>query len=188
MTIEVQIFGRDMEVSEHLHKYVSKRASKLDRYLKGIREVRVDLGYAKTARHAGDRYVAQITLHGKGFTLRSEERTDDIRSAFDVAHKKIQRRIENYKGKRFRVRGDGTSLADDAMEILQVEGKDEETNEIARRKKFLLNPMDEEEALEQMKLLGHEDFFIFLNVDLDTVSVLYRRRDGSYGLINTEMA
>jgi putative sigma-54 modulation protein len=196
MTVEFDIQGRDMEVDDRLYDYVSKKVSKLDRFINGITDGRVDLAYVKNARSAEDRQVAQITIRGKGFILRSEVRTDDIYSAFDSALDKIERRIRRYKGKRFRGRGDGTSVAEDALKAIaemeaDVEWEDEAEEvtfpTIARRKHFMLIPMDETEAILQMELLGHEDFFVFYNANTDNVNVLYRRRDGSFGLIETEI-
>jgi putative sigma-54 modulation protein len=191
MTIDVDIQGREMAVSDRLYEYVEGKASKLDRYINGITEVRVDLAYAKSARSANDRQVAQITIRGKGFILRAEERTDDIYSAFDSAMDKIQRRIEKYKGKRFRGRGDGVSVAEDALRVMaekeELEEEAVDVPKIIRRKKFSLVPMDEIEAILQMEMLGHEDFFVFYNANTDAVNVLYRRRDGNYGLIETEI-
>lgn len=186
MTLEVDIYGRSLDVTDHMKEYVDKKVSKLDRYLPGIEEARVDLAYVKSARSANDRQVAQITVRGKGFILRSEERADDIYAALDTALDKMQRRIERYKGKRYRGRGDGKSADEVATPILE-----EETCElgpaIVRRKHFPLVPMDEYEAIEQMSLLGHENFFIFYNVNTKAVNVLYIRRDGNYGLIEPEI-
>jgi putative sigma-54 modulation protein len=98
----------------------------------------------------------------------------------------MQRRIERYKGKHYRGRGDGRSAA----EVLQTEAEEESTElgpVIVRRKRFTLVPMDEMEALEQMELLGHELFFVFFNVNSNAVNVLYKRRDGNYGLIEPDI-
>jgi putative sigma-54 modulation protein len=99
---------------------------------------------------------------------------------------KLQRQMERYKGKRQKGRGDGKSASEVIPEVVE-----EETEEgraiIVRRKKFVLTPMDELEALEQMKLLSHEDFFVFFNSVTKSVNVLYLRRDGLYGLIETEI-
>ena len=187
MTVEVDIFSRNMEVTDHIKDYVGKRVSKLDRYLGGIDEARVDLAYVKSARSASDRQVAQITIRGRGFILRSEERGDDIFTAFDTALDKMQRRIERYKGKRNHGRGDGRSTADVAPMPVVEEETEEELHEIVRRKRFPLVPMDENEALEQMSLLGHESFFVFYNANTSKVNILYRRRDGTYGLIEPEV-
>lgn len=189
MALEVDIYGRNMEVTDRINDYVTKKVSKLDRFLPGIEEARVDLAYVKSARSAGDRQVAQITVRGKGFILRSEERSEDVFAALDMALDKMQRQIERFKGKHYRGRGDGKSAAEVASpgmeEIPLLE--DEETGElrpaIVRRKRFMLAPMSELEALEQMDLLGHENFFVFFNGNTNTINVLYRRRDGMYGLI-----
>lgn len=192
MTIKVDIKSNGFEVKDRLFDYVNKKAGKLDRYLNDLEEVKVELTYAKSSKMINDRFVAQITLLGKKIMLRSEERADDIYPAFDAAMDKIQRRIERFKGKRSRGRGDGVSVGQATLEMEQdvhlEESAVKEEPLIARRKKFILYPMDEYEAMEQSKLLGHEDFFVFFNMNTNSVNVLYTRRDGTYGLIETEMA
>ncbi len=191
MALEVEIYGRSMEVTDRVKDYVTKKVSKLDRYLPGIEEARVELSYVKSARSAADRQVAQITVRGKGFILRSEERADDIFAALDTALEKMQRRVERFKGKHYRGRGDGKSVGEVVEAPAEESEGEEETGElglvIARRKRFVLPPMNEMEALEQMVLLGHETFFIFYNANTNAVNVLYRRRDGTYGLIEPEI-
>jgi putative sigma-54 modulation protein len=174
-----------MEVTDRLRDYVKKKIVKLDRYLGDLEEARVELAFVKSARSAGDRQVAQLTVRGKGYLLRSEERSDDIFAAFDSALDKMQRQMERFKGKRQRGRGDGKTAAQVTTEKAPV--VEEARSLIVRRKKFLLTPMDEEEALEQMVNLSHEDFFIFYNQVTNSVNVLYRRREGDYGLIETEI-
>ena len=183
MALEVDVYGRNNEVKNRIQDYVTKKVNKLDRYLPGIEEARVDVAYVKSARSASDRQVAQITVRGRGFILRSEERSDDIFTAFDAALDKMQRRIERYKGKRYRGRGDGRSAAEVVSEAPPEEESGELGPVIARRKRFTLVPMDEMEALEQMELLGHENFFVFYNVTTNAINVLYKRRDGTYGMI-----
>ena len=190
MALEIEIFAKNMEVTDRVREYVDKKVSKLDRYLDSIDETRVDLAYLKSARSAADRQVAQITIRGKGFILRSEERADDLFAAIDEAVDKIQRQIRRFKGKRSRGRGDGLNtkvMAAQAEMALEAQEEFEEQPVIARRKQFTLIPMDENEAIEQMKLLGHEDFFVFYNANTSTINVLYRRRDGSYGLIEPQI-
>ncbi|MBN2548613.1 MAG: ribosome-associated translation inhibitor RaiA [Anaerolineales bacterium] len=188
MALEIEIAGRNLEVTDRIRDHVNKKVGRLDRYLPGIEEARVDLAYVKSARSAADRQVAQITVRGKGFILRSEERADDIFAALDTAIDKIQRRIERFKGKRNRGRGDGKSAAEVTPSVVEEEESGELGPVIARRKRFLLTPMNELEALEQMMLLGHENFFIFYNANSNSVNVLYRRRDGTYGLIEPDIA
>jgi putative sigma-54 modulation protein len=172
-----------MRLTDTLREYVDKKAAKLERYLQEIEEVRVELSHIKSARNALDRQVAQITVHGKGFILRSEERADDIHAAFDTALDKIQRQIDRYKGKHYRGRGDGRSAAEVVEEELPVDETGELLPLIGRRKKFMVLPMTEDEALEQMRLLGHDNFFVFFNAEQNAMQVLYRRRNGTYGLI-----
>ena len=190
MTTHVEIFGRNLDINKKLDDYIVKKASKLDRYLGDVENARVDLAYVKTARSASDRNVAQITVRGKKFVLRSEERADDVLIAFDRALDKMERQISRFKGKRYRGRGDGTSLAEATDISSSVDSGIMEVERepvIARRKKFVMVPMDELEAIEQMKMLGHEQFFVFYNANSNAVNVLYQRRDGSFGLIEPEL-
>jgi putative sigma-54 modulation protein len=183
MTQKVETVARNMRLTDNTRDYVEKKAAKLERYLQEIEEVRIELSHAKSARSALDRQVAQITVHGKGFILRSEERADDIHAAFDAALDKVQRQIDRYKGKHYRGRGDGRSAAEVAEEEVPVDETGELLPLIGRRKKFIVLPMTEDEAVEQMRLLGHDNFFIFFNAEQNAIQVLYRRRNGTYGLI-----
>jgi putative sigma-54 modulation protein len=188
MAQNLEIFGREFEVTDHLRDYVTKKVAKFDRHLGTIDDIRVDLAFVKAARSAADRYVAQMTVRGKGFILRSEERSDDIRTALDAAIEKLSRQIDRFKARHRRGRGDGKTTADVAPDTEPVgEVEDEDPAVIVRRKQFELIPMAEEEAIEQMKLLGHDNFFVFYNVKVNAVNVLYRRRDGTYGLIEPQV-
>jgi putative sigma-54 modulation protein len=184
MTQKIETVARNMRLTDNTREYVEKKASKLRRHLPSIDEIRIELSHIKSARSAQDRQVAQITVHGKGFILRSEERAEDIHAAFDTALDKVQRQVDRYKGKHYHGRGDGRSAAE---VVEEEEMLVDETGEllplIARRKKFIVLPMTEDEAVEQMRLLGHDNFFIFFNADQNSIQVLYRRRNGTYGLI-----
>ncbi len=183
MTQKIETVAHNMRLTDNTRDYVEKKAAKLERYLPGIEEVRVELSHIKSARSAQDRQVAQVTVHGKGFILRSEERSDDIHAAFDAALDKMQRQVDRYKGKHYHGRGDGRSAAEVAEEELPVDDTGELLPLIGRRKKFIVLPMSEDEAVEQMRLLGHDNFFIFFNAEQNAIQVLYRRRNGTYGLI-----
>ncbi len=187
MSKDVNIFAKNLTLTEDLQKYVTKKASKLDKYLKTIDDIRVDLSYVKTARESTDRFIAQITLRGKGFILRAEERADEIKTAVDKMMDKIERQIERYKGKKYLKRTENFKESSVIAESV-AETAEEGRPLIARRKTFTLVPMDEMEAIEQMNLLGHEDFFIFYNAKTNKINVLYRRRDGTYGLIEPIIA
>lgn len=182
MAQNVEIYGRDLEVTDHLHDHVVSKVAKFDRLLDSIDLIRIDLSQSKNARSASDRYTAQMTVSGKGFMLRSEERSDDIRTAMDEALEKLSRQINRFKDKRNNNRGDGKALGEYAAE-LEAEEQDDEPQIVVKRKAFDLIPMAEEEAIEQMKLLGHDNFFVFYNVKTGMVNVLYKRHNGQYGLI-----
>ncbi len=183
MTSKIEVQARNMRLTDNTREYVETKAAKLERYLQEIDEIYVELSHEKTARQADDRFVAQMTVRGKGVLLRTEERSDNLHAAFDEAWDKMQRQIERYKGKHHRGRGDGRSAAEAVAEEALVDETGELMPLIVKRKKFVLLPMDENEAMEQMRLLGHDDFFIFFNAEKNAVQVLYRRRNGSYGLI-----
>jgi putative sigma-54 modulation protein len=186
MSPELDIQARNMEVTDRINDYIEKKASKLDKFLPAIEETRIELSFEKSARSAADRHVAQITVRGKNLLLRSEERADDIFAAFDTALDKLQRQIDRYKGKRYRGRGDGRSAAEVVL-MPEMEIEEDDESVVVRRKKFALIPMNEAEAIEQMQLLGHNNFFIFFDADANRMKVLYRRRNGTYGLIEPEV-
>ncbi len=183
MANKVETLARNMRLTDNTREYVESKAAKLERYLQDIDEIRVELTYEKTARNATDRQVSQITVRGKGFILRTEERSDDLHTAFDIAFEKMQRQIDRYKGKRHHGRGDGRSAAEVIEEDMPVDETGELLPLIAKRKRFVVLPMNEDEAVEQMRLLEHNSFFVFFNAEKNSIQVLYKRRNGSYGLI-----
>lgn len=190
--MELKIHARNVDVTSRLQEHVEKKVSKLDRYLPNIQEVRVDLAIEKR-KQGIDQSIAQLTLrNNRGVILRAEEKREpDIYAALDVALDKMYRQIERYKGKRKR-RGQREDMMDwaavepvplDEPEVIEEE---EEKLAIVRRKQIELVPMSEEEAIDQMELLGH-DFFIFFNAETARIGVLYRREDGNYGVLEPEM-
>lgn len=176
---------KNMELTDRIKDYVEKKTPRLERLLPGIENIKFDLSFAKNARNRSDREVSQVTITGKGFVLRTEERDVDLLAAIDRSVDKMQRQIERFKGKRARGRGDGTPASEVIPTPAEVE--QETRTAIVRRKSFTLIPMDENEAIEQMALLAHEDFFIFYNVNSSSINILYRRRDGDYGLIEPKI-
>jgi putative sigma-54 modulation protein len=191
--MDLKIHARNVDVTPRLQEHVEKKVSKLDRYLPNIHEVRVDLAIEKR-KQGGDQCVAQLTVRNtRGVILRSEEKKQsDIYAALDLALDKMYRQIERYKGKRKR-RGGGRYGEGDAdlatMEsapMAAVEEEEEVKTTIVRRKRVSLIPMTEEEAIDQMELLGHS-FFIFYNAETAKTGVLYRREDGNYGVLEPEI-
>jgi len=187
--MEIQIHARNLNVSQRLQDYVEKKLNKLDRYLPHISEVHVELAN-EHRRKGGDRPVAQLTVrNSKGTILRAEDKSQtDIYASIDTVVAKMYRQISRYKGKRRRRAGDRFEVLEPelaAAEAVPVEvavEEEEETAEIMRRKQVELVPMSEEEAIDQMELLGHA-FFMFYNANSGAINVLYRREDGGYGLL-----
>lgn len=185
---QIEVYTRNMELTDAIESYVNKKVARFIRHLPVLDVIRVDLSHEKNARNANERNVAQITLTGKKILLRVEERAADLNAAIDVAVDKMDRQIHRYKGKHWDKKQAQPLVPDDYLDYADVEDLDEEeAAEIVRRKTFTLYPMDELEALEQMKLLGHENFFIFYNANTSKVNVLYRRRNETYGLIDPEI-
>jgi putative sigma-54 modulation protein len=191
--MELKIHARNVDVTTRLQDHVEKKVSRLDRYLPNIQEVRVDLAIERR-KQGLDQCIAQLTVRNtRGIILRSEEkRQPDIYAALDVALDKMYRQIERYKGKR--KRRTGGRFAESELEITAVEPvpidlleEEEDKVAIVRRKQVSLIPMSEDEAIDQMELLGHS-FFIFYNAETARIGVLYRREDGNYGVLEPDVA
>jgi putative sigma-54 modulation protein len=179
--MQLIVQGKNIEITDRLREYAEKKVGKLDRYLPTITEARMELS-VEGAKSAKDRQVAQLTVRTRGTLLRAEERSADMFASIDAIVDKMYRQIVRYKGKRYgRGRGPG-----ETPPVAEFE-EEEALPRIVRTKRFQVVPMDEEEAIEQMELLGH-DFFVFFNVNTSEINVLYRRKDGNYGLIEPEMA
>jgi len=179
--MQLIITGKNVEVTDWLRSYVEKKIGKLDKYLPSIDEARVELTVEKT-KSAQDRQVAQVTVRSNGTILRAEEKSADIFASIDAALDKMHRQIARFKGKQRR-RGRPTQ---GEMPPVPLPAEAEGEPSVVRVKRFRVSPLEEEEAIEQMELLGH-DFFIFLNLGTDRLSVVYRRRDGGYGLLEPEL-
>jgi putative sigma-54 modulation protein len=193
--MQLIIKGKNLELTDWMKSYVEKKLGRLDRYLDTIDETRVELSFEQT-KSTEHRQIAQVTVRTGGKILRAEERAGDIRDAIDSVVDKIYRQIVRYKGKSwFSNRTLQQEEAEEELAIAELleELEDEEEEEgawapsIVRRKRFTAHPMSEQEAIEQMELLGH-DFFIFYNVDLALINVVYRRQDGNYGLLEPRIA
>lgn len=179
--MELHVSSHGVEVTDYLRDYIEKKVGKLDRYLPEITEVRVDLS-TETTRSAGELQVAQVTLRTNGKYIRAEEQTHDVFACIDAVLDKLYRQIARYKGKREdRWKGKGAYQTEPLPIEPEIELEEEEGH-IVRRKRFQMYPMDEREAVEQMELLGHS-FFVFHNAETGDINVVYRRRDGDYGLI-----
>ncbi len=169
--------GKGMEVTESLKARVEKKLGKMDRYFPEEPEVSVRFKQQKGARN-----IVEITLAVKDLILRAEESSNDMYLSIDHAVDKLESQLRRYRTKLDkRIRSAELEPAYEAAPEFE-----EAVYDVVRVKKFAVKPMAVEDAITQMELLGH-DFFLFLNEETDTMNVLYRRNDGSYGLLQPEM-
>jgi putative sigma-54 modulation protein len=180
--MQLIITGKNMEVSEPLKEYVEKKIGKLTRYLPTIDEVHVELSVEKTKSNL-QRQVVQVTMRSNGTILRAEERSADMLAAVDSVRDKLQRQMERFKERPVRMR---KRARVEAAEEPVAMTEEEPSPRIVRTKRFSVTPMSDEEAIEQMELLGH-DFFIFYNPTTASMNVVYRRKDGNYGMLQPEL-
>ena len=187
--MELTFRARHVPVTDSLREYTSRKLSRLGRYLPLVDEAVVEL--EQEGGENAHRYVVQLTVNCKGTYLRAEERGPRLLAAIDAAADVLSRQVRRFKERSYHSgrRGEAKDAAR-VEEPLLEEGEAEEElvlGKVLRVKRFPMKPMDEEEAIEQMELLGH-DFFVFYNADGGQINVVYRRRDGNYGLIQPELS
>ena len=180
--MEPQITGKNIELSPAVLRYIERKLGKLSRHLPNIIESKVELFEEKT-RSPQQRFVVQVTIDSSGTLLRSEGEGEDLFTAIDKVAAIMERQIERYKGKRYN-KGRGSSLARGGFKE-EIEPAPP-PRKVVRVKRFAVKPMSVAEAVDQMELLGH-DFFLFFNADSEKLNLLYRRKDGNYGLIEPEL-
>ena len=165
--------GKDV-VSDSLKARTEKKLSKLERYFNQEPEAIVRFKQQK-----GGRNICEITMSVNGLILRAEEVSNDMYLSIDRAVDKLESQIRRYRTKM------GKQLRE-ARAVAEAAPAYEEANfDVVRVKRFSVKPMDVEDAITQMELLGH-NFFLFMNSETNTMSVLYRRNDGAYGLLLPE--
>ncbi|ABI67589.1 ribosome hibernation-promoting factor, HPF/YfiA family [Syntrophomonas wolfei] len=175
------IRGRNIEITDALKDYTTKRLSKLEKYIDDVKEAQVALSIE------GEDHKVEVTIPLNGIILRGEEMSDDMYSSIDMVEEKLEKQIEKYKTRLYRSnRGAGLkkALAEEIKKELD-KGEKIEKFKVVRSKRFALKPMDVEEAIMQMNLLGHS-FFVFFNPQSEEVNVVYKRKDGNYGLIEPD--
>ena len=186
--MELTIQGHGLDLGNGFENFVRRKTGKLDRYLPGVEEVRVEVT-KQSAKDDAPKEL-ELTIRRRRTLLRVEEHNADLFAALDAALDKMYHRIARYKGRRIDRRHDG-GVAEEDVELEQAEelpiGSDEALAEqrVVRVKNFTTVPMSTDEAIEQMELLGH-DFFVFMHQDDGAVKVVYRRKSGNYGLLQPE--
>ncbi|AKG36561.1 ribosome hibernation-promoting factor, HPF/YfiA family [Paenibacillus durus] len=180
--MQFSIRGQQIEVTDALREYVDKKLSRLEKYFDAPP---TQEGYVTLSVLRG-LHTVEVTIPLNGVTLRAEVRSEDMYASIDGVVDKLERQIRKHKTKlnrKFRQEGSLKTLfvENGSAGSVALEEQDEEL-EVVRNKRFTLKPMDVEEAILQMNMVGH-NFFVFSNIDTSEVSVVYKRNDGKYGLI-----
>lgn len=170
--MRLSVRSKDLELTESVREYLDKRLSKLDKFLDQDFTAQVEFNVQR------GRHKVEVTMPLNGMLIRGEEEAGDVYSSIDLVTDKLERQIEKYKA-RFAKKTRTQDLTP------QPAGMQEDTPKVVRVKKFAFKPMHVDEAILQMNLLGH-DFFVFQNAETDSTCVLYKRKDGNYGLIEPE--
>ncbi|KAB2953606.1 ribosome-associated translation inhibitor RaiA [Heliorestis acidaminivorans] len=178
--MNIQVRGKNIEVTPALRDYVNKRLSKLEKYFNHIGEIRVTLVVE------GDMHKVEVTVPASDLVMRAEESHPDMYAAIDLVIEKLTKQIDAYKTRLSR-RLKNHGFREFIYENLAPEREVEEDRgpRIVRSKRFSFKPMPVDEAVMQMNLLGHT-FFVFTNAETEQVNVVYRRKDGNYGLIESD--
>ena len=172
------IRGDKILVTDAIKEYITDKLDRLNKYFDKPEEINANI----LVKVKGFEQTIEVTIPTPNFTIRSEESAEDLYAAIDLVSDKIERQIRKNKTKINRIEKDAAKK----LNLSFVENYDEEEeNLIVRRKKLSTKPMDEEEAILQMEMLGH-DFFVYKDRDTKNTCILYKRKDNNYGLIETE--
>jgi putative sigma-54 modulation protein len=179
--VRLQVKGKNVEVTPALKGYAQEKLGKLDRHLNDSARLELELAVEKNPSIA-ENQVAEATIWTKGPVLRATERSSDMKASIDQLVDKLERQATRYKDKR---RRSASRSNHDQPQDRPAEPQ-EDVPVIVKVKQFPVKPMDPEEAVLQLELIGH-DFFVFQNAETNEVNVVYRRRDGNYGLIEPQL-
>ncbi len=169
--------GKNLEITDAMREHLENKLHKLDKYFLNHDEIEASI----LIRVYSTFNKVEVTIPTKSFTLRIEETHDDAYTAIDHAVDKLERQIRKNKTRlQNRSRGNEVSTF-----LFDFESTTDEVNEVVKTKTLELKPMDLDEAILQMELIDH-DFFVFHDIDINGVSVVYKRRDGSYGVLETK--
>lgn len=173
-TVKLSVKGKNIDLTPALKEYAEKRVAKLNKFFQWREDVQVDVVLSVQK----DRHRAEITYHLGGLVLRGESVDRDMYAAIDAASDKLDRQVRRHKNRlNHRLHVSPRLEAADPQP-----SPSEDVPKLVRTKRFAVKPMDIDEAIMQMELLGH-DFFVFAHAGTGEVNVLYRRNDGQYGLI-----
>ena len=174
------IRGEKIEVTEAIKEYIIEKLSKIDKYFDNPEEVTANV----LVRVKNREQKVEVTINTSLFQIRAEESHSDLYASIDLVSDKVERQIRKNKTK-LKNRYDKAQISEMFFDYESDEDEKEE-NLIKKRKKIELKPMDEEEAILQMELLDH-DFYVFKNIETDTICAIYKRKDGYYGIMDTDI-
>ena len=177
--MKIILSAKNFPVSPKLTARIERKINKLSRYFSPSTEVQVRLSAEK-----GDRRLCEITIPFEGGVLRAEECTDDMYQSVDHVLVKIERQIHRHRTKLEKRLREGAFQPEVPEYFEQLPVEDEE-RALVRTKHYPIKPMDVEDAIDQMQMLGHA-FFVFVNSETQATCVLYQRKDGNYGLLEPE--
>lgn len=177
--MKVNILGKNIEVTDGLRNAVEKKLSKLDKFFEDEQEAFVTLSVQKA------RQIIEVTIRFNGVLLRSEEANADMYAAIDIVSDKLERQIVKHKSRLERKYHVNVPLKYKNIPAYEYAADEVKEPKIVKTKRFAVKPMSAEEAVLQMDLLGH-DFFVYSNDKSGEVNVVYKRKDGNYGLIEPE--
>ncbi|MCD1147253.1 ribosome-associated translation inhibitor RaiA [Peptoniphilus sp. KCTC 25270] len=178
--MRLEFVGKNIDITEALKNQAEKKFSKLDKYFSEEIEGKVTFQTVK------GQHKTEVTVFLPGNIMRAEEATHDMYASMDLAVSALERQIRKYKTRlKKRYKNNETIRFDNFEQSVPEDEEDTQGQIVTKRKSFHLSPMDEKEAVLQMELLNH-NFFIYLDRDTDNTNVLYRRKDGNYGLIEIE--
>lgn len=178
--MKITVKGKNLNVTDTLKLYAEKKVANLGKYSQNIREAVVTQSVQK------NRHIVEIQLEGGGLILRAEESSENMYASIDLAVEKLETQLRRFKSKLLeRLHPEAPPKEMAALAAEESGAVEEYTPRIVRTKKFPLKPMSQEEAAWQMELLNH-DFYIFLNADTEDVNLIYKRKDGDFGLIEPE--
>ena len=178
--MELQITGKNIDLSSAVHSYIERKLGKLNRYLPSINESKAEISEEKT-KSPHQRFVVRVTIEGSGTVLRGKNKGENPLVATDKVMATMERQIEHYKGKLYD-KGRGSSFT---RSEFSEEAETQPPRRVVKVKRFPIKTMSVSEATDEIELLGH-DFFLFFNADTEKFNLLYRRKDGNYGLIEPE--
>lgn len=169
------IRGDKYENTDSIKEYIEAKLSRLDKYIKDSDDIEAIV----LTKKEGRRYKIEVTIPTKDFTLRNEVTDDDLYAAIDLVIDKLERQVRKNKEK--------LNKKKKVIEDFEIDIEDNfmEEEVIVKRKSIELKPIDEEEAILQMELLGH-NFFVYKDSETDKICVLYKRKNGNYGIIETK--